>query len=351
MTQQSSISLSAPSEQFAPAEDVAATDEPRWRSELRQAIRDPFDLCRRLGLPESIATEATAACGDFPLFVTPSYLACIKPGDPDDPLLRQVLPRKDELQPAAGYSSDPLSEASAELRPGMLQKYPGRALLIVTGACAIHCRYCFRRHYPYADSPKTIKAWEPALEHIAQDDSLREVILSGGDPLTVVDARLTQLAQRLQAVPHLERLRMHTRLPVVAPSRVCEEFLAWFAGGRLRPVMVIHANHAAELSADVGESLARLSSHGVMLFNQAVLLKGVNDSFAAQRDLCERLVQLGVTPYYLHVLDPVAGAAHFDVAEAHGIAIIDQLRGVLPGYAVPRLSRESPGANSKDVLR
>ncbi len=325
--------------------------EPHWRAELRSAIRDPYELCRKLKLPASLAEESAASTGGFPLLVTKSYLECMQPGDADDPLLRQVLPRRAELESVPGFVSDPLGEEAAQLQPGMLHKYHGRVLLVVTGACAIHCRYCFRRHYPYADSPKTITACEPAIAQIAEDQSISEVILSGGDPLTVVDSRLFQLAARLDEIPHLQRLRIHSRLPVVLPSRICTEFQNWFVGGRLRPIIVIHANHAAELSNEVGDALNKLSSRGVMLFNQAVLLKGVNDSVTAQRDLCERLLQLGVTPYYLHLLDRVTGAAHFDVPESQGRTIIDQLRSLLPGYAVPRLAREEPGAASKVVLR
>ncbi|MDA7980569.1 MAG: EF-P beta-lysylation protein EpmB [Pirellulales bacterium] len=326
-------------------------NDPAWRQELRCAIRDPYELCRRLRLPEAVADESAAAVDGFPLFVTESYVSAMRPGDVDDPLLRQVLPRRQEKDPTPGFIQDPLAESTVQLRSGLLQKYHGRALLIVTGACAVHCRYCFRRHYPYAESPKTITDWEPALQRLASDASIHEVILSGGDPLTVVDGRLAQLATQLAAIPHLERLRIHSRLPIVLPSRVCKEFLTWFCSNRLKPVMVIHANHSHELTGEVAVALESLSQRGVMLLNQAVLLAGVNDTFDTQRELCERLVMLGVTPYYLHLLDPVAGSAHFDVSEAKGKAIIDELRTMLPGYAVPRLVREEPQSPSKTVIR
>lgn len=333
---------------LAPAEQPAT---PAWRTELRAAIRDPRELCRRLELPQHLADEALAAAGDFPLFVTESYLQAMRRGDPDDPLLRQVLPRHLETIEVPGYSTDPLEESAASVLPGMLHKYAGRALLVVTGACAIHCRYCFRRHFPYAESPKTLAAWEPALEQLAADRTVTEVILSGGDPLMLVDERLAGLVARLEEIPHLRRLRLHTRLPVVLPARVCPELFSWLCETRLRPVMVIHANHARELTADVTLGLERLARRGVLLFNQAVLLAGVNDTLVAQQQLCERLIELGVTPYYLHLLDRVAGAAHFDVPESRGIELIAQLRATLPGYAVPRLSREEPGATGKLVIR
>ncbi len=204
--------------------------------------------------------------------------------------------------------------------PGLLQKYSGRALLVTTGACAVHCRYCFRRHYPYGEAPKSLAAWEPALAELAADRSLHEVLLSGGDPLVLVDEFLAQLAERLAGIAHLRRLRIHTRLPIVIPERVCDELLNWLTGTRLTPIVVVHANHAAELDENVAGALARLVDAGIVVLNQAVLLRGVNDSVGALAALCERLVDLRVIPYYLHALDPVAGAAHFEVPEHEGCA-------------------------------
>ncbi len=313
-------------------------------------MRDPYELCRLLGLPEDFARQAVGAASDFPLFVPRSYLARMRPGDPNDPLLRQVLPLAAEATMVAGYSTDPVDDAAAQRAPGLLQKYSGRALLITTGACAIHCRYCFRRHYPYADAPKSLAAWEPALAEIEADPSLHEVLLSGGDPLVLVDEFLAQLADRLARISHVRRLRIHTRLPIVLPERVCEESLAWLTGTRLTAVVVIHANHAAELDDSVATSLARLVDRGIVVLNQAVLLRGVNDSVDALAALCERLVDLRVIPYYLHQLDAVAGAAHFEVPEFEGRRLVAQLAARLPGYAVPRYVRELPGRMNKTVL-
>ncbi len=323
---------------------------PQWQNELRQAVRTADALCRRLDLPELLAEAAAAGAGEFPVFVPPSFLVRMRPGDPDDPLLRQVLPMAAEADVVEGFSRDPVNDAAATMQPGVLQKYEGRALLITTGACAVHCRYCFRRHYPYEEAPHSEAAWDRALASIAADASIREVILSGGDPLMLVDRKLTRLVEKIAVIPHVTRLRVHTRLPIMIPSRVTDELIAWLTGTRLTPVMVVHANHAQELSDEVASQLALLRERGVMLLNQAVLLRGVNDSAAAQIELSERLIEIGVMPYYLHQLDRVEGAAHFEVEAADGRNIIATMRQRLPGYAVPRHVQEVPGALSKTVL-
>jgi len=274
----------------------------------------------------------------------------MKSGDPHDPLLRQVLPLAAEEDDVPGYTADPLDEAAVESAPGLLHKYHGRALLVTTGVCAVHCRYCFRRHYPYEELPGGIAAWEPALAAIAGDPSITEVILSGGDPLALSDERLALLAGRLEVIPHVRRLRVHSRLPIVIPERVEDDLLAWFASPRWTPVLVVHANHAAELDEQVAAGLARLAAAGVVLLNQSVLLRGVNDDGQALVELSERLIDCRVTPYYLHQLDRVRGAAHFAVSEARGLELIAELRARLPGYAVPRYVRETPGHLHKDVL-
>jgi EF-P beta-lysylation protein EpmB len=317
---------------------------------MKDAVRDPAELCRLLELPPEAADAARQAGQDFSLFVPRGYLARMRPGDIADPLLRQVLPRSDELDEVPGFIADPVADASATRQPGLLRKYEGRVLLLTTGTCAIHCRYCFRRHFPYSEGPRSPAEWQPALEAIAADESLREVILSGGDPLTLVDAMLASLVERLAAIPHLRRLRIHTRLPIVIPERVTDGLINMLRATRLAPIVVVHANHANELDAHVAAALTRLADAGIVLLNQAVLLRGVNDSVEAQAALCERLVDLRVMPYYLHQLDRAAGAAHFEVPVDAGRRIIEALRAWLPGYAVPRYVQEVPGAASKATL-
>ena len=329
------------------AYDGTAASENSWQCDLRHAIRDAQELCRRLELPGDLADNAAGGAEQFPVFVPPAYLSRIRTGDPNDPLLRQVLPRSEEMARVAGFTKDPVGDHQATLRPGVLQKYAGRALLVTTGACAIHCRYCFRRHFPYEQVPHSDAAWDAALSSIAADLSIHEVILSGGDPLMLVDGRLADLANKIAAIGYVRRLRVHTRLPIMIPRRVTDELVAWLSGTRLTPVMVIHANHARELDDQVADALSKLRKAGVVLLNQAVLLRGVNDSSEAQAELSERLIDVGVVPYYLHQLDRVAGAAHFEVPIDEGKHIMEELRARLPGYMVPKYVQEIPGEASK----
>jgi EF-P beta-lysylation protein EpmB len=317
-------------------------------------VRDPVELCRRLELPAEYEAAAVRAARLFPVFAPLAYLARMRPGDVKDPLLRQVLPLAAELERADGFSVDPVGDRPATLAPGLLSKYHGRALLVTTGACAVHCRYCFRRHYPYGEGPRSPDDWQPALDPIAADASLEEVILSGGDPLTLVDSHLAELARRLAAIPHVRRLRVHTRLPMMIPERVTDALLAWLCGTRLTPIMVIHANHPAELGDSASDSVAhaigRLVEAGIPVLNQAVLLAGVNDDADTLVELSRRLVDLRVMPYYLHQLDRVSGAAHFEVPVSRGLALINAMRERLPGYAVPRYVQEVAGEANKRVL-
>jgi EF-P beta-lysylation protein EpmB len=321
-----------------------------WQRLLANAIDDPAVLLQALRLPDNLLPAARRAAALFPLRVPAPYVQRIRPGDAADPLLRQVLPLDLECETRPGYSADPLAESTAQPVPGLLKKYHGRALLIATGACAVHCRYCFRRHFPYADAHAGGSRLEPALAAIAADTSIGEVILSGGDPLTLSDARLADLATRLAGIPHVSTLRIHSRLPVVLPQRVNSELLAWLERVPLRKVLVLHSNHAAEIDGEVEDALRALGQAGVTLLNQSVLLRGVNDDAETLVPLSERLHMAGVLPYYLHLLDHVQGAAHFDVPEARGVALIESLRARLPGYLVPRLVREIPGAGGKTVI-
>ncbi len=315
----------------------------RWQTELAQALTRSEELLFRLGL-DPAATPAAAST--FPLRVPLSYLARMRPGEPADPLLRQVLPVAEEDREVPGFARDPVGDLGASTAPGLLRKYAGRALLLVTGACPVHCRYCFRRHFPYGEHAGR-PAWEAALAQVSADDSIREVILSGGDPLTVSDDRLAALVHRIAAIPHVRRLRLHTRTPIVLPSRVDEPLLTWLGDCPLSTIVVLHANHPAEIDAAVASAARRLSGAGVVLLNQAVLLRGVNDDAETLAALGERLLDVGVLPYYLHQLDRVQGAAHFEVDDARARALVAALRGRLPGYLVPRLVREVEGAPSK----
>jgi EF-P beta-lysylation protein EpmB len=332
------------------------TDDPRrivradWQRDLATAVHDVDELVGRLRLPESFREPARLANKLFPLLVPESYLARMTVGDVHDPLLRQVLPVGEEAVASPGFVADALGEAEAHRAPGLLQKYAGRALLITTGACAVNCRYCFRRHYPYGEEPKQLRDWEPAFAALAADESLHEILLSGGDPLMLNDARLFALIDRLAEIPHLRRLRIHTRLPIVLPSRVTEAFTARLRRSRLTPIVVVHANHPAELVADCAEALQKLVRAGISTLNQAVLLRGVNDDANTLAELCERLIDLGVLPYYLHQLDRVQGTAQFEVPEERGRALIAELRRRLPGYAVPQYVREIAGAEHKTPL-
>jgi L-lysine 2,3-aminomutase len=321
-----------------------------WRDELRQAVREPARLLAALDLGAHLIEPARQAAASFPLFAPWPYINRMTKGDPADPLLRQVLPLGAELDAADGFTVDPVGDTAAVLRPGLLHKYSGRALVITTGACAVHCRYCFRRHYPYSDSPRTPDDWQPAIDQIAADATIEEVILSGGDPLTLVDAHLAELARRISQVGHIRRLRIHTRLPIVIPQRVTVELIEWLSGTRLTPIMVVHANHPQEIDEATEAALSQLVDAGIPVLNQAVLLRGVNDNAGALIDLSRRLIDLRVLPYYLHQLDRVAGAAHFDVPISQGLVLVEAMRQALPGYAVPRYVEEIAGDASKRVL-
>jgi EF-P beta-lysylation protein EpmB len=333
--------------------DGAPHSEPRygtWQQALKDAVRDPYELCRLLALTDEWAIRALSAARSFPLFAPRSYIARMRIGDPHDPLLRQVLPLEAETVDRIGFSDDPVGDERSRLLPGLLHKYQGRVLMVTTGACAVHCRYCFRRHFPYDETPKSPREWSTALDEIRADESIHEVILSGGDPLTLVDTSLTELAEEIASIPHIRRLRIHTRLPIMIPQRVTPALLQWLTGTRLAPVVVIHANHPAELAGTAAAAVRRIVTAGIPTFNQAVLLRGVNDSTETLAELSERLLDLGGVPYYLHQLDRVSGAAHFEVPVDEGLQIMEELKRRLPGYAVPRYVREIAGEPYKIPL-
>lgn len=325
----------------------SAWQRPPWQRALAEVITDPAELLALLDLPRDVLPLSREAGRAFALRVPRGYAARMRKGDPADPLLRQVLPLAAEMDEVPGFAADPVGDLDAMAVPGLLHKYHGRVLLVTTGACAVHCRYCFRRHFPYGDANPAPDAWRRALAYIAADAAITEVILSGGDPLVLPDARLANLAAQLADIPHLRRLRLHTRLPIVLPERVDAALLHWLGGTRLRAVMVVHANHAQEIDAATRKALAALQGVGVTLLNQAVLLKGVNDDAAVLAALSETLFEAGVLPYYLHLLDRVRGAAHFEVDAVRAQAIVTALQSRLPGYLVPRLVKEIAGAPAK----
>jgi EF-P beta-lysylation protein EpmB len=317
---------------------------------MAEAITTPEALVMALGLDKTLIGPAREAAAGFGLRIPRSYLARMRSGDPADPLLRQVLPVKHELEDAHEYVADPLGEHAALRAPGLLQKYKGRALMITTSACAVHCRYCFRREFPYAEQTGDGSRWSAALAELAADSSLEEVILSGGDPLSLSDARLRSLTDALGEIPHIRRLRVHTRQPIVLPARVDDGLVEWLRSLRMPTVFVLHANHPNELDASVRAACETLRANGITLLNQSVLLRGVNDHVDVLAELSRRLFDMGVLPYYLHVLDRVRGAAHFSVSDLEARAIAGELATRLSGYLVPRLVREIYGAPAKVTL-
>jgi L-lysine 2,3-aminomutase len=322
---------------------------PDWRREMAQAVTDPEELLRLLDLPPDLLAGAQSASRPFSLRVPRGFLALMERGNPRDPLLLQVLPQAVELLDVSGFGDDPVGDQAAAQAPGVLSKYQGRALLIASPACALHCRYCFRRAFPYAGHQAARGRWRGALELLARTSETREVILSGGDPLALDDQRLAELLAGLEAIPHLRRLRIHTRLPVVIPARITADLLDLLKRCRLTPVLVLHFNHPRELAPAIRAALGPLRGRTTLL-NQSVLLRGVNDDPAVLAELSERLFDSGILPYYIHLLDRVRGAAHFEVNQEVARSLMTELRARLPGYLVPRLVREERGATAKTPI-
>ncbi len=322
---------------------------PTWQQEMAAAVGSVAELLALLDLSPADVAVAPGDAG-FPLRVPRGYVARMRRGDPSDPLLRQVLPAAAEALARPGFDTDPVGEAAARRAPGLLQKYAGRALLITTEACAIHCRYCFRRAYPYAQQLDPAGRWRGALDALAAGPGVEELILSGGDPWSLSNARLHALTTRLRMLPALRRLRIHTRQPIVLPSRVDAGLIDWLRELPWPVVVVVHANHPQEIDATVAAALQALRASGVTLLNQSVLLAGVNDRPDTLASLSERLFAAGVLPYYLHLLDRVRGAAHFEVAEERARSLLAVLATRLPGYLVPKLVRESAGDPAKRTV-
>lgn len=321
--------------------------EHTWQTALQTAVTDPAELFQLLDLDTQFLKEAYAAAKHFPLKVPRGLIARMQRGNLYDPILRQVLPLGIEEQPVPGYSADPLQEKSVNPVSGLLHKYHGRVLLTLTGVCGINCRYCFRRHFPYAENNPGSAGWQQALEYIAADRSITEVILSGGDPLIVSDHLLAEFTQKLMRIPHLKRLRIHSRMPIVVPERITPALLEWCSGAALKIILVNHCNHPQELNAEVATAMRRLTQAGVTVLNQTVLLKGVNDQTDTLIQLSEALFAANILPYYLHVIDKVQGAAHFDIPRQQAKDLHWQMTQQLPGFLVPKLVCEQPGAPAK----
>jgi EF-P beta-lysylation protein EpmB len=321
-----------------------------WQQQLAGCFTRVQDLFQYLQLDPSLLPAAQAAAVQFGLRVPAAYAARIERGNSNDPLLRQVLPVAAELNRVVGFGIDPVAERNAAAAPGILHKYSGRALLMTTGACAIHCRYCFRRHYPYSEFSISRERWAQTLAYLQPREQITEVILSGGDPLTLCDDRLTGLVESLGRLPHLRRLRIHSRLPALIPDRITDRLVDCMLSSPLRSTLVLHINHPREISEPLQPVLRRLRSGGVTLLNQSVLLRGINDSAETLCELSEGLFSVGILPYYLHLLDRVQGAAHFEVSEFEAAQLHREIRKRLPGYLLPRLVREDPGAESKTPL-
>ena len=321
-----------------------------WSQQLAQAITDLAELISLLGLPSELAEQGAGAHQAFKLLVPRPYLSRIEYANPNDPLLLQILPHGHEMLPQVGYSKDPLEEADHNPQKAIVHKYTRRLLVITSSGCAVNCRYCFRRHFPYGDNQLAQAEWRSVMDYLKAHPQINEVILSGGDPLMMKDHLLADKVRQIEALPQIKRLRIHSRLPVVIPARVCDEMLAWINESRLDIVMVWHINHANEIDAEVKQAAMRLKQAGVTLLNQGVILKGVNDHVDAQVALSETLFDAGILPYYMFTLDPVEGAAHFDIAVHDAQQLMGQVAAELPGYLVPKLAKEIPGKNAKTVF-
>jgi len=322
--------------------------KPKWQIELANGIKNVTQLLRVLELPDHGVN--TNSHNPFPLKVPHSYVKKIRKSDPNDPLLLQILPTQLELNPTPGFTNDPVGDKQYEQVPGLIHKYHGRVLLVTTSVCSLHCRYCFRRHFPYSQSNPSKADWQQALAYIANTPSIHEVILSGGDPLSLSDSKLAELTQKLNAIPHLKYLRIHTRFPVILPERIDLQLLHWIKNTRLKVSMVIHANHPNEINDEVRYATLKLKQAAVELFNQTVLLKKINDDAQTLITLSHRLYECGILPYYIHSLDKVAGAAHFEVDLTRSKKILKQVRAALPGYLVPQLVKEEIGVGYKTPI-
>ena len=321
-----------------------------WQSILQTAIRDSAELLHAVGVPSRSVNAITSEIAGFPVLAPKPFVSRMEYGNPQDPLLLQVLAVKDEIAPNAVGTIDPLEEQRFTPVPGIIHKYFGRVLLMTAGSCAVNCRYCFRRHNDYAQNILTPARLTEALTYLGNQTEISEVILSGGDPLLSSDRKLKELIEQLEAIPHIQRLRIHTRLPIVIPQRITPELCQQLSQSRFQVTMVVHCNHPREIDPEVAHAMALLKAQGVTLLNQSVLLKNINDSAATLEMLSTELFKIGVLPYYLHTLDPVQGAAHFSLHLNNSKQLHQMLQARLPGYLVPKLVSEIPGSASKTLI-
>ena len=326
------------------------TLQPSWQTDLSQSINSIDRLLDYLQLNPQQLSVSQQANLDFPLRVPWPFVRRMEQGNPHDPLLAQVLPTAAEMHNSIGYSDDPLDESNHNPVPGIVHKYGNRLLLIVSPNCAINCRYCFRRHFPYSDNRQSKSQWQKAIKYISSKPEINEVIYSGGDPLAANDKFLGWLTEQIAAVTHIKRLRIHSRLPVVIPSRINAQFFSWATTTRLKPIMVLHINHGNEIDQALKTSIAQCIDHGITVLNQTVLLKGINDNPATLTALSEKLFDCSVMPYYLHLLDPVSGASHFDIDLERAKQIYTSLQADLPGFLVPKLVKEIAGKSNKTLI-
>lgn len=318
-----------------------------WQIQLRDVITDPLELCHVLDLNPSLLQNMCKASELFRLKVPRNFVARMQKSNIDDPLLKQVLPVREETLAMPGYTKDPLSEEKFNPVPGLLHKYYDRVLWLLAGTCAVNCRYCFRRVFPYNENVLGKKSWVPILNYINSNIQIQEVIYSGGDPLVLKDSVLSLLIDKIAAIPHIKRLRIHTRLPIVLPDRINEDLIHWMTKTRLDIILVVHCNHPNEIDEQVIEMMQRLRKANITLLNQAVLLKGINDSAETLIKLSEKLFKAAILPYYLHLLDPVQGAAHFEISIEQAKTLMQTVANSLSGYLVPKLVYEKPGALAK----
>ena len=321
-----------------------------WKTELSHCVNSIDELLNQLGLKAEDLNATEQAANEFSIKVPQSFVQLMEYGNPNDPLLKQVLPITSELQVDNNFSTDPVDESSFNPVPGIVHKYRNRVLMIISPNCAINCRYCFRRHFPYDENRQSKQQWLKALDYLKTKPEINEVIFSGGDPLAANDHFLRWLTAEIESIQHIKRLRIHTRLPVVIPSRVDDQLLNWLGNTRLKPTLVLHINHANEINEALRQGVNRLKKSGITVLNQSVLLKGINDNSDQLISLSEKLFDAGIMPYYLHMLDPVQGASHFDVSMDRAVEIFRQIQTELPGFLVPKLVQERAGERSKSLI-